>query len=207
MFTAYAIVAYTVNMTTRERLFDAARTIFEREGLPGLSMRSVARGAELSAMAAYRHFADKDALVDALTRDGFAAWETIVEGIDDADAMAWLKRVFEAYLDFALNDPHRFDAAFLMPAREARKYPDDFAARRSPAVTRILERIESARQDGRLGDAPPLEIALTLSALAQGLVSMHRAGRFASEDDFRRSYAMAIRRGVGGFLGSRRDQT
>jgi AcrR family transcriptional regulator len=186
----------TVYAMTRDRLFAAAREIFERDGLEGLSVRAVARHAGLSPMAMYRHFADKDALLDALMLDGFAAWEARVRAIEAEDPSQWLRSLFAAYLDFALADPHRFDAAFLLPARKARKYPDDFAAGRSPAIGMVMARIEQAKAAGRLGPVEPLEAALTLSALAQGLVSMQRAGRFASEDYFRRCYATAVERGL-----------
>ena len=44
-----------------------------------------------------------------------------------------------------------------------------------------------------LAPLPPLRIALMLSALVQGLVSMHRAKRFSSDGDFRSLYRAAVR--------------
>ena len=179
--------------TTRDRLLTAARTIFAKEGLDGLSVREVASAARLSPMAMYRHFADKDALVDALMRDGFEAWEVIVTKIVTKSPMRWLERVGEGYLEFAMTDPHRFDAAFLLPAREARKYPDDFSAGRSPVIAMTIARIEAAQGDGLLAPLPPLQIALMLSALVQGLVSMHRARRFTDDAAFRSLYRSTVR--------------
>jgi AcrR family transcriptional regulator len=188
---------------TRDRIFAAAKEIFEKDGLDGLSIRSVGRQAGLSTMAMYRHFADKDALVDALMQDGFAAWESRVRAIDCDDPIDWLKRLMEAYLEFAVAEPHRFDAAFLLAARTARKYPDDFARGRSPAIGLAIQRIDDAKVQGRLKDVPSLDIALTMSALAQGVISMHRAGRFAGEKDFRASYATSVAYGLAFFT----DQT
>ena len=144
-------------------------------------------------MAMYRHFADKDALIDALMRDGFAAWEEIAAAIKAEDPLRWLKKLGEACLDFALADPHRFDAAFLLPARQARKYPDDFVAGRSPVVSMLLARIEEAQERGLLVSLPPLQIALMLSALLQGLVSMHRARRFSNDAEFRALFRTSLR--------------
>jgi AcrR family transcriptional regulator len=178
---------------TRERIFEAARTLFAQEGPEGLSVRAVAREVGLSPMAMYRHFADKDALMDALLVDGFAAWEAMVASIEEPDPVVWLRAVTQAYLEFALGDPHRFDAAFLIPARGARQYPNDFKAGRSPAMQMVGARIEQARAEGRIGAAAdPFGVALTVSALVQGLVSMQRAGRFADEAAFRAAYAMAM---------------
>jgi AcrR family transcriptional regulator len=187
-------------MDTRDLLLAAARRRFERDGLAGLSLRAVGRDAGLSAMAIYRHFADKDALLDALMDDGFVAWEARARAIDEADPVAWLRRLFEAFRDFALSDPHRFDAAFLIKARKARRYPDDMASGRSAVVGMMIERIARAQADHRMSREAPLQIALTLAALAQGLVSMQRAGRFAGEDDFNASYRSVVERVLAGFL-------
>jgi AcrR family transcriptional regulator len=184
---------------TRDRIFAAARALFDHEGLEGLSIRRIAQAIELTPMAIYRHFADKDALVDALMLDGFKAWEATVAAIIAPDPLDWLERVSEAFLDFALSEPHRFDAAFLLPARRARRYPQDFAEGRSPVVAAMSARIDQAKTLGELDDTPTLEITLALSALSQGLVSMHRAHRFADETAFRALYRISMRHGLDGF--------
>lgn len=184
---------------SKERIFAAAKAVLDREGLPGLTVRRVAEHAGLSPMAMYRHFADKDALLNALMDDGLAAWESIARSIRATDPIEWLYALGEAALDFALTEPHRFDAAFFLPASKARQYPDDFVAGRSPVVAMALIRIDQAKTDGRLDDAPALEVALALSALAQGLVSMYRANRFSSEKQFRTLYRAQVRRCLDGF--------
>jgi AcrR family transcriptional regulator len=184
---------------TRARIFAAASKIFNRQGLAGLSIRSVAKAAKLSPMALYRHFADKDALIDALMLEGFAAWEAIVAAIPTKDPMTWLERLLEAFLEFALTQPHRFDAAFLLPAHKARRYPDDFISGRSPVVQMAYARIEQAKGAGRLGETPTAEIVLTLSALAQGFVSMHRARRFTNPAQLRTAYRTAMRHVLSSF--------
>ncbi len=199
---------YQVYMS-RERIFSAAKAVLELEGVSGLTVRKVAARAGLSPMAMYRHFADKDALLNALMDDGFAAWEKIVRALRADDPMAWLEELNGAFLDFALSEPHRFDAAFFLPAPKARRYPDDFIAGRSPAVAMIMVRIGQAKSDGRLGDKPALEIALALSAMAQGMVSMQRANRFTNERQFRALFRTALRQCLESFAAKpdRRDRS
>jgi AcrR family transcriptional regulator len=188
---------------TRDRIFTAAKAVLEREGLPGLTIRKVAHHAGLSPMAMYRHFADKDALLNELLADGLAAWEKIARSIRATDPMEWLEALGEAFLQFALSEPHRFDAAFFLPAPEARRYPNDFVAGRSPVVAMALVRIDQAKAEGRLGDTPALEVALALSAVAQGLVSMYRARRFSSEKQFKTLYRAQIRHCLDAFAAGR----
>ncbi|HEY2683420.1 MAG TPA: TetR/AcrR family transcriptional regulator [Steroidobacteraceae bacterium] len=172
-------------MITRDRIFSAAKALLDQDGIANLTIRKVAARAGVSPMAMYRHFTDKSALLDALVSDGLDAWELAARSVGAKDPLQWLEELMDAYLDFALTQPHRYDAAFFLPAPNARQYPGDFAAGRSPVIAMIMVRIEQARATGRLGDKPALEIVLSLSALAQGLVSMQRANRFSDEKTFR----------------------
>ena len=178
---------------TKDRILSAAKAVLERDGIEGLTIRRVAQRAELSPMALYRHFADKDALLNALMEDGIGAWTEIVRRIRARDPLEWLEALGEAYLDFALTQPHRFDAAFFLPAPAARRFPDDFAAGRSPPIAMVMAHIDQAKADGRVRDAPTLDTALALAAFGQGFVSMHRANRFGSEKQFKALYRAAVR--------------
>lgn len=200
-------VVYAVSMTTKERLFAAAKAIYECDGLDALTIRAVGRKAGMSAMAIYRHFPDKNALIDALTHDGFDAWEAIVRKIDCDDPILWLRRAVASYGDFALTDPHRFDAAFLLPASPAQTFPMEIEAGRFSIVKCFIVQIEKAQAQGLLSDESPLQLTLLMSALAQGLVSMHRAGRLGSDEQFRTSYQVAMDRLLASFMkGSAVDQ-
>lgn len=178
---------------TKDRILSAAKAVLESQGIGGLTIRRVAQRAGLSPMALYRHFADKDTLLNALMEDGIAAWEKIVRDIRAQDPLKWLDAMGEAHLDFALTQPHRYDAAFFLPAPAARRFPDDFAAGRSPALAMAMEWIDRAKAEGRLRDKPTLEITLSLVALAHGFISMHRARRFASDTQLRALYRAAQR--------------
>jgi AcrR family transcriptional regulator len=177
---------------SRDRIISAAKAVLDREGVAGLTIRKVGAHAGVSPMALYRHFPDKSALLDALMDDGLLAWGKIARSLRAVDPMEWLKELTEAYLNFALKHPHQFDVAFFLPAPSARQYPEDFVAGRSAVVAMVIVRIDQAKADGRLGDKPALEVALALSALAQGFVSMQRANRFSSERQFRTLYRTAM---------------
>ena len=57
---------------SRERILEVARRIASDEGLDALSMRRIAQQLDVWPMSLYRHFADKEALLDALTADARA---------------------------------------------------------------------------------------------------------------------------------------
>lgn len=186
-------------MTTRGRIIEAARVIFAEGGLEALSVRKVAAAVGLSPMALYRHFASMDALVDALVLDGLEAWRAKVAAIPEGEPVAWLEGAGDAFLDFALDEPRRFEAAFLLRGDSARRYPDDFRDGRSPPVKLLTDHVRRAQAYGLLIDVPPEEVALSVWAMAQGLISLWRAGRFTDEAAFRQVYRRALGRTLQSF--------
>ena len=156
-------------------------------------MRRIAGAVGITPMAIYRHYADKEALKNALMLDGMAAWETRVKAIMTRAPLEWLEQLGVAFLEFALTEPRRYEAAFLLKASAARQFPRDIEEGRSPALRSTIARITQAQASGLLIPAPPVQMALHLAALMQGLVSMYRAGRFTEEAEFRAAYRRALR--------------
>ena len=189
-------------LPTRQRIVVCARRLFESGGIAGLSLRQVAAQAGVTPMAIYRHFDDKDALIDALVLDGLERWRDRLSAVTGDDPLEWLHAAGDAFLDYALEEPRRFEAAFLVPSVRARRFPDDFAAGRSPSAQLWLPRLDALWASGRfVADAEPLEVAFTWWALAQGLITLHYAGRFAGDvDDLRAFYTRATRRCLASFL-------
>ena len=200
MYTMPKSTLETIVSSTQGRVFTAARQLFDQGGVEAVSMRRIAEKVGITPMAIYKHFPDKDALLNALMLDGFAAWEARVEAIQVREPLVWLDRVNNAFLDFAITEPRRYEAAFLLRASRARQYPHDFAAGRSPVVSKMQAQLQAAQADGIICDLPVSEIALTIAALNQGLVAMYRAGRFAGEEEFRAAYRAATRHCFRSFL-------
>jgi AcrR family transcriptional regulator len=189
-----------MSQTTQARIFAAARALFDQNGVEGVSMRRIADKVGITPMAIYRHYPDKDALLNALMLDGFAAWEARVEKIREPEPLGWLQVMGEAFLDFALGEPRRYEAAFLLKASAARRYPGDFVAGRSPVVSKFMARVEEARARGLIVDVPTIDITIHFTALTQGLVEMYRAGRFAGEAEFRDAYRKALGQCIRSFM-------
>jgi AcrR family transcriptional regulator len=166
-------------MDTRERILRCAFTELEQSGLERFSLRSVGAAAGLSAMAVYRHFESKEALLQALSEAAFDAWAERIKSIRVQDAAAWFRKGLQAYVEFACDEPARFDVCFVYKTGVERRYPADFRAGKSPAISLLMERVESGQRDGTLRAGDALEIALYLWAQLHGLVMLHRSGRFA----------------------------
>lgn len=181
---------------TAARILRAARALFEREGPGAVSMRRVAEAAGITPMAIYRHFRNREALLKRISDDGFQEiahhWSARREG---GDVIARLLAIQRIYLDYALAHPHLFDHAFSARREDARRFPEDFRARRSPTLNVVADVVVEAQQAGLLRAGDPWEIAMTLWAHSHGLVALYRAGRFSyDEHRFRAFYEASLRR-------------
>ncbi len=98
----------------REALVEAGLAILAEGGDPAaLSLREAARRAGVSAMAPYRHFPDKEALLAAVAAVGFARLATRLEAADaGATGSAALVAQGQAYVGFALAEPALFRLMF-----------------------------------------------------------------------------------------------
>lgn len=105
----------------RNALAETALRLVAERGPEGFSMREAAREVGVSPAAAYRHFADKAALLSALAVDGHArlaaAMERAIARVPDPagsrrHAVAALAAIGEAYVDFAVRHPSHFRVMF-----------------------------------------------------------------------------------------------
>lgn len=188
-------------MDTAKQILSSARAAFERSGLGGLSMRDIAKEVGITPMAIYRHYESKQALVDALVLDALGEWSKRVAALPPIAPLEWLRSIGEAHLEFALRKPRRYEAAFLIHSNKARRYPDDFVAGHSPAGALQLELIAELMAQGVLAADSPIEVMISIAALAQGLITLYRAGRIAgSETEFRDLYRRATDRCLAAFM-------
>jgi AcrR family transcriptional regulator len=186
---------------TKDQILAAAKAAFDRGGVDALSLRDIAREVGITPMAIYRHYENKQALIDALVLDGLAEWSARAAAVPRDDWRAWFEKMGDAFLDFALEAPRRFEAAFLIHTNVARRYPDDFLAGRSPVGALYLDFFARAKTHGLIGDVEPIEIMITIAGLSQGLITLYRAGRIAGgETEFRALFKRAMRRATQSYL-------
>lgn len=169
--------------TTAQRILSAARALFEREGPGAVSMRRVAEAVGITPMAIYRHFPNREALLKRISDDSFNEiahhWAARKSG---GDPIAQLVAIQLIYLDYALAHPHLFDHAFSVRRDDARRFPEDFHARRSPTANVAHDAVVEAQQQGVLRAGDPWDITMTLWGHSHGLIALYRAGRFSYDD-------------------------
>ncbi|MCU0646758.1 MAG: TetR/AcrR family transcriptional regulator [Gemmatimonadaceae bacterium] len=150
----------------RNALLVAATELLEAHGPAALSLRDVARSAGVSHNAPYRHFANRDALLDAIAADGFRALADdmrTVKGRQPADRLAAMG---QAYVAAARARPGRFALMFAPPGA-----PDAFPA--TAAAAQHTYAVLAAAVREVVGRDDPVAVA-SAWALAHGLADLAR---------------------------------
>ncbi len=186
----------------QERIREEARSIFQAEGLDGISMRRVAAGVGVSATAIYLHFADKDALINSVVDEGFAIFEEALLGARrKKDGRKALMGVMDAYATFTITYPRYYAAMFLQPRQGARRFPEDLGQRASASFNVVLDLVSDLIEEGEFMKDDPLEVTLTIWSLCHGYAALYLAGRFGDHPNrFRRLSRAALRRMLEGLL-------
>jgi AcrR family transcriptional regulator len=157
-------------------LAEAERTLREH-GVERLSLRDLARQAGVSHGAPRRHFADRQALLDALAEVGFARLGAeVCAAIDDAgeDYPARLHAAATAYVRFATHDAALLELMFTAKNVEQSTALRDASAR---LFTTFGDLIRQAQQAGALPPGDPERLRLLLAATLQGIAALVTSGR------------------------------
>ena len=176
------------------RILKAAERLLRTEGIQALSTRRVASEMGVTAMAMYRHFRGKDALVQALIAAGFERWEArLAEAVTAPEPRARIDNALRAYREFALDEPRYFELMFLLPRPGVPLAPDSLRSTPSPSFGGVIAAVQQCMAAGELAPGDPGQTILTLWALAHGLVALHFTGRFGFDASlFRRRYDESV---------------
>ncbi len=166
-------------MSRKRQLIEAARDLFLKEGLAGMTMRRVANAVGVTATAIYRHFENKDDLLREVVSVGserFAAY--LVRGLRGESPIERLRKTGEAYLDFAFDYPADYRIMFLSWDRLSMGVHSEAGeAHSSPTLRFLLDRVaECLPAELREDQEAILRHALLFWAQVHGMASLYVAG-------------------------------
>ena len=142
----------------RAALLKAAARTLEKDGPDAISLRDLARSADVSHNAPYRHFADRRALLAALADEGYQ------QLLHELEGKPWREQAV-AYVRFALANPERFKLMFTwpVPAELRRLVGGDAVAQATWAMVHGLTHLALS---GHIGsDDPEALVRRTLAEL------------------------------------------
>jgi AcrR family transcriptional regulator len=163
----------------RQALLQAAETALEARGASTLSLRELSREVGVSHTSPRRHFADKQALLDALAQTGFQRLDaTLAEAAKKRAGQigSRLVNLSQAYVAFALKHPALW--ALMFEAKHRPGAPPELLEASDAAFSHGPALCKAGQAAGEIISGDPARLSLTLSAALQGLVSISVDGRF-----------------------------
>jgi AcrR family transcriptional regulator len=162
----------------RRALIEAGLDLLEQRDADRLSLREVARAVGVSATAVYRHFPDKDALLDALAAEGLGRLAEAQHAAADAagGGEAGFIATGIAYVHFALANPALFRLTF--SATAARNILD--TPEHVPDAMAFL-RANAEAAAARYG-MPPKTVAVHAWSIAHGLATLMLEGQVEADE-------------------------
>ncbi|WP_329493843.1 TetR/AcrR family transcriptional regulator [Kitasatospora herbaricolor] len=166
----------------REEIVRAATAIIVRTGSDqAVTLRSVAREVGIAAPSIYAHFADRDAIVDAVVVESLTQLRESVLGASDGyqDPVEALLAGCAAYVEFGTREPARYRLLFGSPRAKQEESPCDpegFAGIGGPDADGV-DGADSASPGASHG-------LLAFQTLVDSLEACARAGRSAGDDPF-----------------------
>jgi AcrR family transcriptional regulator len=163
----------------KNALIKAGVEILSKEGVTGLSLRKVAQKAGVSHSAPYSHFADKQALIAAISTEGFRIihkqLNTVIKLHHD-EPMRQLVEGAWAYVKFALSDPAHFKVTFSSVLEREKEYPAfvKMSQKSFGLVVQIVEACQAARV---LRPGPADVEAISVWSIVHGFVSLLLEGQ------------------------------
>jgi AcrR family transcriptional regulator len=189
MYTPYTNLVYGVYMieTTTHRIASAARVLLDQDGVEGVTMRRVATAVGMTPMALYRHYPNRDGLLNALADTGFQELGAKLAGLRlKGKHEKQLMRIVDVFLNHAFDNPRLFELMFFAKREGARQFPEDFRARRSPTANPSADVLAEGMEAGYFRKDDVWEIVFECGALMQGMIMLYLGGRMAmSPAEFR----------------------
>lgn len=165
----------------KNALIEAGVEILAKDGVSGLSLRKVALKAGVSHAAPYAHFADKQALIAAISTEGFRQLYERVSGVAETYQSQPEKQLVEAawaYVQFAMDDRDRFKVMFSGVLEKEKEYPD-FVAESQRNFQLVKSIVEANQASGRLRSGDSALVALSAWGIIHGFIMLLLEGQIS----------------------------
>ena len=166
----------------KNALIQAGIEILSTEGFYALSLRKVAQRAGVSHAAPYAHFADKQALIAAISTEGYRKlFDCIASAVAryQGEPLRQFIEAAWAYVQFALREPAHFKLTLSGAIEKEQEYPA-FVEMTRKAFQLLVDLTETCQQAGILRAGPPAQVAVSVWSLVHGFTSLILEGQISS---------------------------
>ncbi len=168
----------------RERLIEAGLELIQQKGVSALTLREIGARVGVSRMAAYRHFADRAALLAAISEAGFVRFGDWLEEARESaprgrDAFtARMRAMAAAYVRFAAAHPAHYQVMF-GTVSDPHTRPPSVPAARSFSI--LEDTIREGQATGVVRAGSSTDLARAVWCMVHGISTLASTGRLGPD--------------------------
>jgi AcrR family transcriptional regulator len=146
-------------MSLREEILDVSKELLLKHGFSKISMRKIAKKADVTATSIYLHFENKDDLLLVLVEESIANLNKVLRSALDetASPIEQLESLADAYVGYAMENPQEYEIIYMVRPEEMPKYPKE----KFREIRSVYELLANIIQRGKLAGNLEVENHLT----------------------------------------------
>ncbi|RYG17102.1 MAG: TetR/AcrR family transcriptional regulator [Chitinophagaceae bacterium] len=164
----------------RQRILDAAKELFLKDGYDATSIRKIAEKIEFSPTTIYLYYKDKADIMYALHQEGFILLGTQFAVLQHVhEPFERLKAMGRVYMSFALNNPDFYELMFIMkePIEFVKAHcHDEEWEEGEQAFGALIMTVNQCKEAGYFTKFDTTTFALNIWSLMHGLCSLKLQG-------------------------------
>ncbi|HBX67776.1 MAG: TetR family transcriptional regulator [Balneola sp.] len=158
----------------RDQILDISRHLLYQEGYKALSMRKIAKQADVTATSIYLYFENKDHLLHTLIEESVEDLSQFIEtrSLPKTDSIERFKAITESYVQFALEYPEKYEIIYKVRSDSMARYPKEKFRKARRAYELLVKTIEESVTQGLMEVEKPVVAAYSIWAQLHGVVSV-----------------------------------
>lgn len=186
----------------RDQILDISRHMLFEDGYRSLSMRKIAKKANVTATSIYLYFDNKDHLLHTLIEESVEDLSQFIESrallIDDS--IERFKTIIESYVEFGIGQPEKYEIIYQVRSDAMARYPKEKFRKARRCYELLVKTIEESVSKGLMEVGTPVVAAYSIWAQLHGIVSVVLNKRLDSRIDQQQFIEDSIELVVQGFL-------
>jgi len=158
----------------RRSIRKAAAELYRREGIAGISARSVAQRAGVSVGTIYAHFGDLTGLMQSLWTGHVERQNAVFRDVAalHAEPVARLRALLDAYLRFGIENAVLYRNAFLFVRPESQPAPEAATLAHADFPRLLLAAVREGQGKGSIVEGDPEALAQVLWSAVHGCLAL-----------------------------------
>ena len=189
-------------ITLREKILEASRSVLFTSGYDALSMRKIASATGVSATSIYLYFKNKDHLVHTIIEESVEELSSAIESGSQKvkGTLNQFEAIIRSYVDFALKQPEKYQVIYMVKSDAMGRYPKEKFRKARRGYTLLESVIQQGVDEGIMELDRPMIAAYSIWAQLHGIIDVVLNRRLDSRIDQSSFIEESIEQIIQGFL-------